>query len=59
MPCCACAVLDCWLRNTYLPEGEWEKASEYDIHAKHVKDIADDIDKRILEEVLKEFNKTK
>lgn len=59
MPCGACAVLDCWLRKTYLPEGEWKKASECDIIAKHVKDIANDIDKRILEEVMKEFNKTK
>lgn len=57
MPCSACAVLDCWLRKTYLPEGEWEKASQYDIHTKHLKDITDDINKRILEELEKEFKK--
>ena len=53
MPCGACAVLDCWLRQTYLPEGEWKKASEYDIHAKHLKEITDSIDKRIIEEIEK------
>ena len=57
MPCGACAVLDCWLRKTYLPEGEWQKAIEYDIHSKHLKDITDEIDKRILEELEKEYNK--
>ena len=53
MPCGACAVLDCLLRKTYLPEGEWKKASEYDIHTKHLKEITDDINNRIIEEILK------
>lgn len=59
MPCGACAVLDCWLRNTYLPKGEWKKASEYDIHTEQLKTITNDINKQILKEVLKEFNNKK
>ena len=56
MPCNACAVLDCWLRKTYLPEGEWRKESEYDLHTKLMKDITDDIDKRIIEELKHKYN---
>ena len=56
MPCNACAVLDCWLRKTYLPEGEWRKASEYDLHTKLMKDVTDAIDKRIIEELNHKYN---
>ena len=54
--CTACAVLDCWLRKTYLPEGEWQKAVEYDFHTTHMQNIIDDIDKRIIEELNHKYN---
>lgn len=50
--CNACAVLDCWLRHTYLPEGEWSRATKNDIKWKLTCQISDEINKKILKEIL-------
>lgn len=47
--CSACSVLDCWLRHTYLPEGEWTKANMSDLEWKMTSQLSDEIDKHILE----------
>lgn len=53
--CSAVSVLDCWLRKTYLPPHEYEMAMQSDIIQKNVNEISDEIDKKILEEVMKKF----
>jgi len=50
--CNACSVLDCWLRHTYLPAGEWSRAMRNDIEWKLTCEIADDINKNILDKLL-------
>lgn len=50
--CNACEVLDCWLRHTYLPEGEWTKATMGDIEWKLTCQISDNINKEILNYIL-------
>lgn len=51
--CSACAVLNCWLRKTYLPKGEWERASMDDTVWKNVNKITNEIDKKIMKELSK------
>lgn len=53
--CTAENVLMCWLRKTYLPEGEYEKAIQSDINTHLVNDITDEINKKILEDVMKKY----
>lgn len=51
--CGAQDVLMCWLRKTYLPEGEWDKALMSDMETKTVSEFTDEVNKRILEKILK------
>lgn len=51
--CNACDVLDCWLRHTCLPVGEWARATMSDIEWKLSCQISAEIDKEILKEILK------
>lgn len=50
--CTAQEVLMCWLRNTYLPKDEWHNAMMSDMETKWTNEITDEINKRILDEVL-------
>ena len=51
--CTACTVLDCWLRKTYLPDGEWVKACETDLCQKMSNEISNTINQQILNEIVK------
>ena len=51
--CNACDVLDCWLRHTYLPEGEWKRACIDDITWKNVCEISNTIDNEILKRIIR------
>lgn len=51
--CTACTVLDCWLRKTYLPDGEWTKACETDLYQKMSNEISNTINQQILNEIVK------
>ena len=51
--CNECSVLNCWLRHTYLPTGEWSRAMRNDIEWKLTCQISDEIDKEILKNILK------
>ena len=55
--CSACSVLDCWLRKTYLPNGEWSKAMVCDIENKMVNQLSDEIDKEILKNLKLKFKR--
>lgn len=55
--CGAQDVLMCWLRKTYLPEGEWHRAMMSDVEAKNVNEIVNEVDKEILKEILKNDRK--
>lgn len=55
--CSACAVLDCWLRKTYLPAGEWAQACRADIVNEQMEDISKAIDKEIIEYIDKKYGK--
>lgn len=47
------AVINCWLRKTYLPDGIYSKASEADCISSMTIKVADEIDKKILKQILK------
>ena len=53
--CSACAVLDCWLRKTYLPAGEWAQACRADILNKQVDNISEAINDEIMEFINKKY----
>lgn len=53
--CGARDVLMCWLRQNFLPEGEWRKATEYDIFNKCAEDLSKEIDKEIMEELKRKY----
>lgn len=55
--CGACAVLDCWLRRTYLPAGEWAQACRADILNEQVDNISEAINKEISKELLEKYGK--
>lgn len=52
--CSACEVLNCWLRKTYLPEGEWSRANMDDITWKNVNELSNEVDKKIMKELSKD-----
>lgn len=49
--CTAQDVLVCWLKKTYLPEGEWLKAIESDLMTENMNNITDEINNYILQEL--------
>ena len=51
--CTAQAVLMCWLRKTYLPEGEWYNAMISDTETSAINEITDEVNERILDEMRK------
>jgi len=51
--CGAQDVLMCWLRKTYLPEGEWCKALISDVETQNVNEITAEVNKKIVEDILK------
>lgn len=53
--CSCCQVIDCWLRKTYLPQGEWSKACHADMIANMTNDIARDIDNKIIESIIGDY----
>lgn len=53
--CGARDVLMCWLRENFLPEGEWRKATEYDILKLNVENVSKEIDKAIIEELNRKY----
>lgn len=46
------SVINCYLRKTYLPEGEWQQTSMNDIRIEHCRQIAKYINEKILEKIL-------
>jgi hypothetical protein len=50
-------VLDCWLRKTYLPAGEWAQACRADIANEQKEDMSKAIDKEIIEYIDKKYGK--
>lgn len=52
--CSACEVLDCWLRKTYLPKGEWKKAVTGDVEWKLQCEISETVDKKILQDIVRD-----
>ena len=49
--CSACEVLNCWLRETYLPKGVWAEAIESDITWENVQNLSHEIDKNIMRDL--------
>ena len=49
--CTAQDVLICWLKKTYLPEGEFQKAVESDLMTENMNNITDEINSHILQEL--------
>ena len=47
--CMTTEVLNCWLRETYLPKGEWTRAMKDECDWKLTCEISDEIDKKILD----------
>ena len=45
------SVINCYLRKTYLPEGEWQQTSMNDIRIAHCRQITESINKKILEKI--------
>ena len=54
--CTAQDVLICWLKKTYLPEGEWLKAIESDVMTENMNSITDEINMHILQEIKNDRN---
>lgn len=53
-PGCGCQqVLDCWLRATYLPKGEWSRACMCDMMTANVKELTEHINNEILKDLEK------
>lgn len=51
--CTACQIIDCWLRKTYLPSGLYAEAIKYDIVSTQVDMITKEINKKIINDILK------
>lgn len=45
------AVIDCWLRKTYLPAGVYSEAAEADVISEHTKTITDEINQMIINKI--------
>jgi hypothetical protein len=45
------SVINCYLRRTYIPEGEWQQTSLNDIRIAHCRQITESINKQILEKL--------
>lgn len=45
------AVIDCWLRKTYLPAGVYSEAAEADLISMQTKTITDEINQRIINKI--------
>jgi hypothetical protein len=45
------SVIHCYLRKTYLPEGEWHNTSLNDIRIEQNRQITKEINNRVLEEM--------
>lgn len=55
--CRACEVLDCWLRETYLPAGEWAQACRADILNEQMDNISETINCKIKEFMFEKYGK--
>ena len=53
------AVIDCWLRKTYLPDGIYNQATEADTVASMSNSVADEINQMIIDKCFKKINKSK
>ena len=51
------AVIDCWLRKTYLPSGVYSKAAEADMVSSMTNNVTEEINQRIINDIMEKKNK--
>lgn len=47
------AVIDCWLRKTYLPSGIYSEATKADLVSSMTKNITEEINQTIINDILR------